>query len=59
MRDPQPIKAKGNLKRVFTDDVYYVSAAELADKIIDRMQRGLEPVFELQPDWNPSPKMQN
>jgi hypothetical protein len=34
-----------------------VSAAELADKIIDRMQRGLEPVFELQPDS--SPKMQN
>jgi hypothetical protein len=57
MRDPQPIKAKGNLKRVFTDDVYYVSAAELADKIIDRMQRGLEPVFELQPDS--SPKMHN
>ena len=59
MRDPQPIKAKGNLKRVFTDDAYYVSAAELADKIIDRMQRGLAPVLELQPDRNPSPKMQN
>jgi hypothetical protein len=28
-----------------TDDIYYVSAAALADKIIDRMRRGLDPLL--------------
>jgi len=31
--------------RVLTDDAYYVSAAAVADKIIDRMQRGLDPLL--------------
>jgi hypothetical protein len=29
--------------RAPTDDAYYVSAADVADKIIDRMRRGLDP----------------
>ena len=28
-----------------TDDIYYVSAAAVADKIIDRMRRGLDPLL--------------
>jgi hypothetical protein len=27
-----------------TDDIYYVSAADVADKIIDRMRHGLDPL---------------
>jgi hypothetical protein len=27
------------------DDIYYVSAADVADKIIDRMRRGLDPLL--------------
>jgi hypothetical protein len=27
------------------DDIYYVSAAEIADKIMDRMRRGLDPLL--------------
>jgi hypothetical protein len=30
-------------KRVFTDDIYHVAAADLADKMIERMQCGLGP----------------
>jgi hypothetical protein len=29
--------------RAPTDDAYYVSAADVADKLIDRMRRGLDP----------------
>jgi hypothetical protein len=32
-------------KRVPTDETYYVSAAELADKIIVLMQRGSNPLL--------------
>jgi hypothetical protein len=28
-----------------TDDIYYVSAADVADKIIDHMRRGLDPLL--------------
>ena len=31
-------------KKIPTDDAYYVSAAELADKIIVLMQRGCNPL---------------
>jgi hypothetical protein len=44
MRNPDSMKANANQQRVLTDDTYYVSAADLADKIIDRMQRGLGPL---------------
>jgi hypothetical protein len=27
------------------DDIYHVSAADVADKIIDRMRRGLDPLL--------------
>ena len=32
-------------KKVSMDDIYYVSAADVADKIIDRMRRGLDPLL--------------
>ena len=32
-------------KRLFTDDIYHVAAADLADKLIERMQRGLGPIL--------------
>jgi hypothetical protein len=28
-----------------TDDLYYVSAADIADKLIDRMRRGMDPLL--------------
>jgi hypothetical protein len=31
--------------RALPDDAYYVSPAAVADKIIDRMQRGLDPLL--------------
>jgi hypothetical protein len=31
--------------RAPTDDAYYVSAADVADKLIDRMRRGLDPLL--------------
>jgi hypothetical protein len=36
-------------EKVLTDDAYYVSAAAVADKIIDRMQRGLDPLLIRRP----------
>lgn len=45
MRDSIPMKTRANSKRVFTDDIYHVDAADLADKLIERMQRGLGPVL--------------
>jgi hypothetical protein len=39
------MKTRAISKRVFTDDIYHVAAADLADKIIDRMQRGLDPIL--------------
>jgi hypothetical protein len=32
-------------KKALADDIYYVSAADVADKIIDHMQRGLGPLL--------------
>jgi hypothetical protein len=31
--------------RAPTDDAYYVSAADVADKLLDRMRRGLDPLL--------------
>ena len=30
-----------NTQKTLTDDIYYVSAADVADKLIERMRRGL------------------
>jgi hypothetical protein len=37
------MKKVAYLKKATTDRVYYVSAADVADKIIDHMRRGLDP----------------
>jgi hypothetical protein len=39
------MKRNAKNPRVPTDDVYYVSAADVADKLIDRMRRGLDPLL--------------
>jgi hypothetical protein len=40
-----PVKRIAHSKKALTDDVYYVSAAAVADKIIDRMRHGLDPLL--------------
>jgi hypothetical protein len=37
------MKKVAYLKKATSDHVYYVSAADVADKIIDHMRRGLDP----------------
>jgi hypothetical protein len=37
------MKKIANTKKASTDDIYYVSAAAVADKLIERMRRGLDP----------------
>jgi hypothetical protein len=32
-------------RKATMDDIYYVSAADVADKIMDRMRRGLGPLL--------------
>jgi hypothetical protein len=39
------MKTIASTKMASTDDTYYVSAADVADKIIDRMRRGLDPLL--------------
>lgn len=39
------MKKFANPNNLSTDDIYYVSAADVADKIIDRMRRGLDPLL--------------
>ena len=39
------MKRVANMKKASTDDLYYVSAADVADKIIEQMQRGLDPLL--------------
>jgi hypothetical protein len=34
-----------NTKKALTDDIYYVSAADVADKIMDQIRRGLDPLL--------------
>jgi hypothetical protein len=45
MRGSFSMKTRANNKRVFTDDIYHVAAADLADKLIERMWRGLDPIL--------------
>jgi hypothetical protein len=46
------MKKNANFPRVPTDDVYYVSAADVADKLIDRMRRGLDPLLLSNCSWD-------
>ena len=45
MRDSISMRTHSNNERVFTDDIYHVAAADLADKLIERMRRGLGPIL--------------
>jgi hypothetical protein len=37
------MKRIANTQKASTDDIYYVSAADVADKLIERMRLGLDP----------------
>jgi hypothetical protein len=39
------MKKIAKTQKASTDNIYYVSAADVADKIIGRMQRGLDPLL--------------
>ena len=39
------MKKIANTQKASTDDIYYVSAADVADKLIERMRRGLDPLL--------------
>jgi hypothetical protein len=39
------MKNVADIRNASTDDIYYVSAADVADKIIERMRRGLDPLL--------------
>jgi hypothetical protein len=39
------MKKIGTTQKPSTDDIYYVSAADVADKLIERMRRGLDPLL--------------
>ena len=39
------MKAVASTKKASTDETYYVSASDVADKIIDHMRRGLDPLL--------------
>ena len=39
------MKKIANSQKASMDDIYYVSAADVADKIIDHMRRGLDPLL--------------
>ena len=38
------MKSIANIRNESIDDAYYVSAADVADKIIEHMRRGLDPL---------------
>jgi hypothetical protein len=40
-----------NAKKSLTDEAYYVSAADLADKIIVLMQQGFDPLLLSSSTW--------
>jgi hypothetical protein len=44
VQEPNEMATNPNTKKVPTDEAYYVSAADLADKIIFLMQQGLNPL---------------
>jgi len=39
------MKKLADIRKASTDDIYYVSAADVADKIIERLRRGLDPLL--------------
>jgi hypothetical protein len=39
------MKKIANTQKALTDDIYYVNAADVADKLIERMRRGLDPLL--------------
>jgi hypothetical protein len=39
------MKKISNSHKATMDDIYYVSPADVADKIIDRIRRGLDPLL--------------
>jgi hypothetical protein len=39
------MKKIANAQKTLTDDIYYVNAADVADKLIERMRRGLDPLL--------------
>ena len=39
------MKKIANMQKTLTDDIYYVNAADVADKLIERMRRGLDPLL--------------
>ena len=43
------MKRIANTKKASTDDIYHVSAADVADKLIERMRRGLGPLLFSRP----------
>jgi hypothetical protein len=43
--EKEQMKKPANIRNESIDDIYYVSAADVADKIIDRMRRGLDPLL--------------
>jgi hypothetical protein len=45
IRNSTFMKTRVNRKRVFTDDIYHVAAVDLADKLIERMRHGLDPIL--------------
>jgi hypothetical protein len=45
------MKRTAKIPRPPTDDAYYVSAADVADKLIDRMRRGLDPLLWSNCSW--------
>jgi hypothetical protein len=46
------MKRNAKLPEQPTDDAYYVSAADVADKLIDRMRRGLDPLLLSGCSWD-------
>jgi hypothetical protein len=45
------MEANPNTKKVAANEVFYVSAADLADKIIVLMQQGLDPLLLSTSTW--------
>jgi hypothetical protein len=45
------METRPNIKKVPTNEVFYVSAVDLADKIIVLMQQGFDPLFLSTSTW--------
>jgi hypothetical protein len=51
IQEPNEMATNPNTKKLPTDEAYYVSAADLADKIIVLMRQGLDPLFLSTSTW--------